>query len=148
MEMFNTGVGKRKGLAGSWKFGIRKKWQRSWEGSKFSCEAVTWGIWFGTGSQRCRFGVNAEVTYRLKKRLHGQDILLSCLWGEMRSQLRPLLIGISPGEGVSLQRGRKASKEVTGCGRRWGLDWEAWWVSLGERSFYIHCLFQGTCSFS
>lgn len=60
----------------------------------------------------------------------GQDILLLYLCGAMSSQLRSLVIGTSPGEGMSLKRGEKANKQVTGCGRRWGLDWEAQQVSL------------------
>jgi len=70
---------------------------------------VTWGIWFGTGSQRYRPGVNTQVTYRLKKVMHGQDLFFSYLYREMRSQLGPLVIETIPGEGVSSKRGRETS---------------------------------------
>lgn len=143
MEVFKIGVGKGIWLQSSWKFWIRKKWQRSWEGSKFPYETVTWGIWFETESEACRFLVNTEVTQRLKKSMCSQDILLFYFCGVMGSQLRSLMIGTSPGEGMSLKRGEKASKQVTGCGRRWCLDWEAQWVSLRLR---VHSFMQGASS--
>lgn len=84
---------------------------------------MTWGICIRTGSQRYRIiGINAEVTYKLKKGMHGKHSIFFSVCGEMRRHLRPLVKETSPGEAARLKRGKKAVKMVISWGRRMALD--------------------------